>query len=108
MVVGDDLFHQHVFLVAGQQRLDVAHLQRLSGRKAGISANDGGQFGSGASPPARGWAIVDKAPMELLYQDEHFIAVNKPSGFHVHPPENPELRVPRDKIMLYHVRKMMK
>lgn len=52
--------------------------------------------------------VLDKAPMELLYQDEHFIAVNKPSGFHVHPPENPEFRVPRDKIMLYHVRKMMK
>ena len=34
VIVGDDLFHQHVFLVAGQQRLDVAHLQRLSGRKA--------------------------------------------------------------------------
>ena len=45
--------------------------------------------------------------MELLYQDEYFIAVNKPSGFHVHPPENPEFRVPRDKIMLYHVRNMM-
>ena len=34
VIVGDDLFHQHIFLVAGQQRLDVAHLQRLGGRKA--------------------------------------------------------------------------
>lgn len=46
--------------------------------------------------------------MELLYQDEHFIAVNKPSGFHVHPHENPEHRVSRDKICLYHARRMMK
>nr|BFD67404.1 tRNA pseudouridine(65) synthase TruC [Bdellovibrio sp. HAGR004] len=46
--------------------------------------------------------------MELLYKDEYFIAVNKPSGFHVHPHENPEHRVSRDKICLYHARRMMK
>ena len=42
MVVGDDLFHQHVFLVAGEQRLNVAHLQRFSRRQIGVLANDGG------------------------------------------------------------------
>lgn len=46
--------------------------------------------------------------MELLYKDEHFIAVNKPSGFHVHPHENALHRVSRDKICLYHARRMMK
>lgn len=46
--------------------------------------------------------------MKLLYQDEHFIAVDKPSGFHVHPHEEARHRVSRDKICLYHVRKMMK
>lgn len=46
--------------------------------------------------------------MELIYQDEHFIAINKPSGFHVHPPEDSQFKVPRDKICLYQVRKMMK
>lgn len=46
--------------------------------------------------------------MELLYKDEFFIAVNKPSGFHVHPHENAQHRVSRDKICLYHARRMMK
>jgi tRNA pseudouridine65 synthase len=46
--------------------------------------------------------------MKLLYQDEYFIAVNKPSGFHVHPHEIKQHRVSRDKICLYHARKMMK
>lgn len=42
--------------------------------------------------------------MDVIYQDEHFIAVNKPSGFHVHPPEDPRIRVPKEKICLYLVR----
>ncbi|KHD87800.1 MAG: pseudouridine synthase [Bdellovibrio sp. ArHS] len=46
--------------------------------------------------------------MELLYKDDYFIAVNKPSGFHVHPHENVQHRVSRDKICLYHARRMMK
>ncbi|UOF02386.1 pseudouridine synthase [Bdellovibrio reynosensis] len=46
--------------------------------------------------------------MELIYRDEYFIAVNKPSGFHVHPHENVQHRVSRDKICLYHARRMMK
>ncbi|SUF13973.1 Uncharacterised protein [Salmonella enterica] len=56
MVVRDDLFHQHVFLVAGEQRFNVAHLQRFSRRQGRVRANDSGVW-SGASPPARGWAI---------------------------------------------------
>lgn len=46
--------------------------------------------------------------MKLLYQDSHFIAVDKPSGFHVHPPEDSQYKIPRDKICLYLVRNMMK
>lgn len=44
--------------------------------------------------------------MEILYRDEHFIAVNKPSGYHVHPHEDPQHRVSRDLICLYIVRKL--
>ena len=44
----------------------------------------------------------------MLYQDEYFIAVHKPSGFHVHPHEDPQHRVPRSQICLYEARRMMK
>ena len=44
VVVGDDLFHQHVFLIAGEQRLNVAHLQRFCGRKVGVRANNSGSL----------------------------------------------------------------
>ncbi len=43
----------------------------------------------------------------MLFQDEHFVAIHKPSGFHVHPPEDPSIRVPRDKICLYEVRNQL-
>ncbi|MFS4460357.1 pseudouridine synthase [Bdellovibrio sp. HCB2-146] len=46
--------------------------------------------------------------MKLLYQDEHFVAVHKPSGYHVHPPEDPRIKVAKDHICLYRVRDMMK
>lgn len=39
--------------------------------------------------------------MMLLYQDEYFIAIHKPSGFHVHPHEMAQHRVSRDKVCLY-------
>lgn len=45
--------------------------------------------------------------LTLLYQDEHFIAVDKPSGFHVHPHEDRRNKVSRDKICLYLARDMM-
>lgn len=28
--------------------------------------------------------------LEIIYQDEHYIFIDKPSGYHVHQPENPE------------------
>lgn len=45
--------------------------------------------------------------LKLLFQDEHFIAVDKPSGFHVHPHEIKKNRVSRDKTCLYLARDMM-
>ncbi len=45
--------------------------------------------------------------LKLLYQDEHFIAVDKPSGFHVHPHEDKRNRISRDKTCLYLARNMM-
>jgi tRNA pseudouridine65 synthase len=39
--------------------------------------------------------------ISILHQDEDIVAVHKPSGFHVHPPELDQYRVKRDKIMLY-------
>jgi tRNA pseudouridine65 synthase len=44
--------------------------------------------------------------LQILFQDEHYVAVNKPSGFHVHPPEG--FKVPREQILLYQVRDLMK
>lgn len=31
--------------------------------------------------------------LRILYQDEHLVAVDKPAGFHVHPPEDETLRI---------------
>lgn len=45
--------------------------------------------------------------LELLYRDEYMVAVNKPSGFHVHPHEDRRNKVPREKICLYQVRDMV-
>ena len=45
--------------------------------------------------------------MEILFQDEHFIAINKPSGYHVHPPEDRRIKVARDHICLYLVRNLL-
>lgn len=46
--------------------------------------------------------------MQILFRDEHFVAVDKPAGYHVHPPEDSTYPVPRDKILLYQVRRLMK
>nr|BFD62501.1 tRNA pseudouridine(65) synthase TruC [Bdellovibrio sp. HM001] len=47
-------------------------------------------------------------PFRLLYQDEHFFAIDKPAGFFVHPPELSPYPVPKEKICLYHLRRVMK
>ncbi len=45
--------------------------------------------------------------MEILFQDEHFVAIDKPSGFHVTPHENPQHRVSKDQVCLYVVRDLI-
>jgi tRNA pseudouridine65 synthase len=45
--------------------------------------------------------------MDFLYQDEDLIVIDKPPGYHVHPPED-DYPVPRAKICLYRVRDTLK
>ncbi len=40
----------------------------------------------------------------ILYQDHDLVVIDKPSGFHVHPPETRAEKVPRHKIILYQLR----
>lgn len=47
-------------------------------------------------------------PIDILYQDENLVAIDKPSGYHVHPHEIEQHRVSRDLICLYLLRKKMK
>lgn len=49
-----------------------------------------------------------ESPLKIIYQDEHFFAIDKPAGFFVHPPELSPYPVPKERICLYHLRKMMK
>jgi tRNA pseudouridine65 synthase len=51
--------------------------------------------------------VVEIVSLKLLFQDEYFIAVDKPPGFHVHPHEDKRNRVSRDKTCLYLARDMM-
>lgn len=46
--------------------------------------------------------------LTVIFEDENFIAIDKPPGFHVHPPENSLWRVPREKVCLYQVRDYVK
>lgn len=45
--------------------------------------------------------------MEVIYQDEYFFAIDKPAGHFVHPPEQSQYPVPREKILIYTMRKQM-
>jgi tRNA pseudouridine65 synthase len=42
--------------------------------------------------------------ISVIFEDSHYIAIDKPPGFHVHPPENSQWKVPRELICLYWVR----
>lgn len=45
----------------------------------------------------------------IVYQDEDLIVLDKPPGYHVHPPENPgRFPIPRNRILLYRVRDSLK
>jgi tRNA pseudouridine65 synthase len=39
--------------------------------------------------------------MNILYEDQYFFAIDKPSGFFVHPPEASRYPVPEEKICIY-------
>lgn len=43
-------------------------------------------------------------PFTILYQDTELVIIEKPFGFHVHPPETKDQRVPRNKIILHQLR----
>lgn len=45
--------------------------------------------------------------MRILFKDEHFVAVDKPAGHHVHPHEIAQHRVPRYMVCLYQVRDLI-
>lgn len=46
--------------------------------------------------------------MEIVYRDPYFFAIDKPAGFFVHPPELSAYPVPKEKICLYHLRKLFR
>lgn len=39
--------------------------------------------------------------MRILDRGDGWVALLKPAGYHVHPPEDARMRVPRDRVMLY-------
>src|SRR6478609_899000 len=43
----------------------------------------------------------------ILYQDQYLVAIDKPSGFHVHPPEDTAHRVSRNVNCLFLLRKQL-
>lgn len=45
--------------------------------------------------------------MRILHQEEHFFAIDKPAGFFVHPPEFSPYPVPKEKICLHVLRRLM-
>lgn len=45
-----------------------------------------------------------ETPLEILFENQDLIAIDKPSGFHVHPPEDPQHRTSKDFVILYKLR----
>lgn len=43
----------------------------------------------------------------ILFQNDDIVAIDKPAGYHVHPPENSEILVPRSRVILYGLRKQI-
>ncbi len=46
--------------------------------------------------------------IQIIFEDPHFVAIDKPPSYHVHPPENKQWKVPRDRVCLYLVRNLIK
>lgn len=45
--------------------------------------------------------------IRIVFEDGDYIAIDKPPGFHVHPPENSQWKVARELICLYRLRKYL-
>jgi tRNA pseudouridine65 synthase len=45
--------------------------------------------------------------MNIIYQDEFLVVVEKLAGMHIHPPENKKIQVPRSQILLYQLREYL-
>jgi tRNA pseudouridine65 synthase len=45
--------------------------------------------------------------LRILYQDENLVAIDKPAGFHVHPPEDARHRISRGSNCLHLLRKQL-
>lgn len=46
--------------------------------------------------------------MRILQQGPGWVALEKPAGFHVHPPESGDFKVPRDRVALYVARDLLR
>lgn len=43
----------------------------------------------------------------ILFQDEDFVVIDKPEGFHVHRPEDRRIKVDRDRIIVHQLREQL-
>lgn len=46
--------------------------------------------------------------MRILQRGPGWVALDKPAGFHIHPPESGDFKVPRDRVVLYVARGILK
>jgi 23S rRNA pseudouridine1911/1915/1917 synthase len=69
------------WIEAGQVTVNGAPVRRVSTRAA---LGDRVAISLPAAPPRRAMAVED-VPLDVLYEDEHLIAINKPPGVVVHP-----------------------
>jgi tRNA pseudouridine65 synthase len=53
------------------------------------------------------WCNNAAMQLRILYQDERIVAVDKPSGFHVHPPEDERHRIARGSNCLFLLRRQI-
>lgn len=68
---------------------------KMGGRRNGLGSGLESRFESG---------IQISMIFRLLYQSSDLVAIDKPSGYHVHPPETKPEKVPRSKIILHQLR----
>lgn len=50
---------------------------------------------------------IGDLPFTILFHDNDLIAIDKPPGYHVHPPENPQWWAPKNRIVLQILRKQI-